>query len=79
MWKSAYNTKPNELTEGDLLGTVVVAVVGAVGDWAAYEMEIMVHDGTAPDPEIVARNGEKISQQAAEQLFPVCRYLKWRD
>ncbi len=78
MWKSAYNTKPGDLQEGDKLGTVIVAVIGYVNDWAAYEIEIRP-DGSMPDCEQVATNGEKISQQAAERLFPVCRHLKWRD
>ena len=42
----------------------IVAVMGAVGDWAAYE-------GPASWPDArVAFEGDKISREAAEALFP---------
>lgn len=68
-----YTTRPDTLKAGDKLCYVVVAVVGDCGDWAAYAG---LADWT---PEQVADNGDKIDQQAAERLFPVCRNLKWRN
>ncbi len=78
MWKSAYNDSASNLEPGDRLGKVVVAVVGDVNDWAAYELEIS-KDGIANSPEYVATNGDKISEKAARELFPICRFLKWRS
>jgi len=90
MWKSAYNTKPTDLKPGDQLGSVIVAVIGHAGDWAAYETEIPGENTTcdflsgAPIEnfaDYTAEQGEKISQKAAESLFPVCvnAGLKWRS
>jgi hypothetical protein len=77
MFKNPYSAQPTELEEGDKLGFVVVAVVGAVGDWAAYALP--VEGGEIPDPEYVATNGDKIDREAAERLFSACRNLRWRS
>lgn len=70
-----YTTRPSNLKPGDKLCYVVVAVVGDASDWAAYA-------GLSDwSPERVANNGDKIDQEAAERLFPVCvnAGLQWRD
>ena len=69
-----YNTRPMDLKSGDKLCYIVVAVVGDVGDWAAY---CGLPENT---PEEIASGGQKIDRVAAERLFPVCvnAGLKWR-
>ena len=53
----------------------VVAVIGHVNDWAAYEQAYP--DQTTPDD--IARNGDKISQDQARELFPDLKFYHWRD
>lgn len=58
---------------------LAVAVIGSVGDWAAY---IDAVPGTNHDYEkyVVAREGEKLPYEIAILLFPqVARDYKWRD
>lgn len=57
---------------GTAIACKVVAVVGGSGDWAAYR-------GLADESdEHVARSGDKISQEAAEGLFPTFRDMGFR-
>ena len=64
-----------ECTEAGPHGKPVIAVVGYAGDWTAYEQSY-------PDqitPDLIARQGDKISQDAAEELFPeLAKALRWR-
>ena len=64
-FRNAYVTRPNDIHGGDQFCYVVVAVVDEGNHlWAAYR-------GLADtSPEDVASNGDKISQEAAESLFP---------
>jgi hypothetical protein len=79
-WSNYTNTcnpqtvHPHELEAHQRFGYKVVAVVGSTGkDWAAY-----CAPTTWPDDE-VATNGDKISEEAAKQLFPtLARTLTWR-
>lgn len=66
---------PTELQPGDIIPILVVAVVGQSGrDWAAY-----MGDAEA-GPVTVATSGDKISEQAAIDLFyaPHARGLRYR-
>jgi hypothetical protein len=55
-------------------GKPVVAVIGWIHDWAAYEQAY-------PDqtlPELIADRGDKISQEEARKLFPELENYKYR-
>jgi hypothetical protein len=54
---------PARLKPGDILAFRVVAVIGNNKDWAAYRGYSEWTD------EEIARNGDTISKEAAEQLF----------
>ncbi len=73
-FRSAYMARPYTLKSGDAMAYKCVAVVGDVGDWAAY------YGYTDKTDEQIARNGDKMNQKAAEALFPVCvnAGLRWR-
>ena len=73
VYKNHYTTRPSELQPDDRFAIKVVAVVGSNGDWTAY------FGPTEWSDDAVAAGGDKIPQRAAENLFVVCRYLKWRD
>ena len=63
-----------ECSEPGPHGRAVVAVIGYAGDWAAYEQSY-------PDqysPDLIARHGDKISQEAAEERFPELTALRYR-
>lgn len=72
MFRDKNAVRPGDLSEGDAFATKVVAVVGYSQDWAAYE-----GPSDWSDME-VARKGTKISEEAAQRLFPVCRHLMYR-
>ena len=56
-------------------GKPVVAVVGYAGDWTAYEQSYA--DQHSPD--LIARQGDKIGQDEAEELFPeLAKAFRWR-
>ena len=55
--------QPYKLKGGDILGFKIVAVIGHMGDWAAYRG---LTDWT---DEEVASSGDKLSREAAEALF----------
>lgn len=58
--------RPGDLKSGDALGVKVMAIVGGSGrDWAAYQAPTDWSDRQ------VLEEGNKIPQNAAEQLFPV--------
>lgn len=50
--------------QGDRVAVKVVACVGVVDDWAAYV------GGTGWSDDKVAAEGDKLSKEAAELLFP---------
>lgn len=56
---------------------LVVAVEGAIGDWAAY---IDAVPGNNHDNEFfeVAEHGAKLDRHLAEILFPKWKHLTWR-
>lgn len=64
MWKNPVTTRPSEMEPEDKFGLKVVAVIGVGPDWAAY-----MGFTDWPD-EMVATNGDKITKEAAENLFP---------
>lgn len=66
--KNAYNATEADIQPGAKFGYVIVAEVGHDNDWAAYR-------GPADwSPERVALHGQRISKEAAEDLFPI---MKW--
>ena len=69
-FKDAYNDRPSDLEPGDKLYYTVVASVGFVEDWAAYR-------GFGP-PEQVMRYGDKLDEDTARKLFPICDHLEYR-
>lgn len=64
---SAYHATEKDIVPGATFGYIVVAVVGEDKDWAAYRAL------TDQAPEEVAGNGDKITKEAAEALFPVMK------
>lgn len=70
---NAYVEDGTHILPGNRFGYKVIAVVGGTGkDWSAYIG--LTHQS---DDEI-ARNGDKLSQVAAEALFPVFVYAELR-
>jgi hypothetical protein len=55
-------------------GKPVVAVIGYIHDWAAYEQAYS--DQTTP--EYIASNGDKIGQDEARKLFPELENYAYR-
>jgi len=55
-------------------GKPVVAVIGRIHDWAAYEQAYQYQI----EPEDIARFGDKISRDEAMALFPELSSLKYR-
>ena len=55
-------------------GKPVVAVIGFIHDWAAYERAY--DDQTTIDS--IARNGDKIGEDEARELFPELKSYKYR-
>lgn len=66
--KNAYHATEADIQPGARFGYMVVAEVGPDNNWAAYRGLV------GWSPERVALHGDKISQEAAEGLFPV---MKW--
>jgi hypothetical protein len=69
--------KPDSIIECTELGShgkPVVAVIGWAHDWAAYEQsypdQTSIYD--------IASNGDKISREEAETLFPELKILRYR-
>ena len=56
----------DELLPGVRLGVKVIARIGYVKDWAAYQGPTDWTDYQ------VAENGDKLSREAGEALFPIC-------
>lgn len=56
---------------------LVVAVEGAVEDWACY-IGVVRGDNHQREYEYVARRGTKLPQKIAELLFPNWKHLRWR-
>jgi len=54
---------PASLKFNDRLGFKIIAVIGGTGDWAAYRGPTNLSDDE------IAKSGEKISKEAAEELF----------
>lgn len=63
-----------ECTEKGPHGGRVVASIGYVGDWAAYEQ--CYPDQTTV--ETIAKNGDKIGEDQARILFPELKEYSWR-
>ena len=63
IYRDKTNVPPTALSEGDMVAIKVVAVAGAVGDWAAY---FGPSDWT---DEQVAENGDKLAEFQARPLF----------
>lgn len=70
--KCAYNATNTDLIPGARFGYKVIAVVGGANDWAAYL------GLTSQTDDEVARNGDKISKDAAEALFPIFKWSEFR-
>jgi hypothetical protein len=61
--------KPGQVIECDTLsehGKPVVAVIGQIHDWTAYEQSY----AWQITPDAIAAQGDKISQNEARKLFP---------
>jgi len=58
---------------------LVVAIEGAVGDWAAYIGAINSQGRHEDALQEVAGTGTKIPQGLAEYLFPKWKELRWRE
>lgn len=71
-FKNHYTTMPGDVEPNDAFAMKVVAVVGKIGDWAAY------WGPPSWSNENVARKGCKLSAEAAVPLFPVLRNLCYR-
>jgi len=69
------NVIPANLNTGDRLGFKIIAVIGGMGDWAAYAGPTNWSDDK------VSKVGDKISKEAAEELFyaPRAADLKYRS
>jgi hypothetical protein len=70
--------KAGSILECDLLsdkGRPVVAVIGYIHDWAAYEQAYPEQD----TPEYIASNGDKIGKDEALELFPELASLRYRS
>jgi hypothetical protein len=61
-----YVIKPNEIKEGDRLGYKVVTIINTPF-WKAYR------GPTGWADEQIAFEGDEVSQELAEMLFPACR------
>ncbi len=72
--RNPWQTRPCDLKPLDILPKKVVAVIGGIGDWAAYE-------GPTDWPdEKIARQGDKLGANQAKAVFPSLAYsdLKYR-
>jgi len=69
-WKSAHDSAPGDLGPGDKVYYTVVAVVGAINDWAAYY--------GYGSPDAVAAVGDKLDEATARGLFPAMEGKKYR-
>lgn len=56
---------------------IVVAVEGAIGDWAAY-IGAVVGDNHEHEWMKVRDHGSKLRREVAEVLFPDFKKLRWR-
>lgn len=56
-------------------GKPVVAVIGYINDWAAYEQAYP--DQTTP--ELIAQSGDKVWREHALELFPELANLSYRE
>ena len=64
-----------ESKESSSRGRRVVAVIGFIGDWSAYEQAYS--EQTTID--MIARQGDIISENEARKLFPELKNYKWRN
>lgn len=64
-WRNLVTTSPSDVKTRDAFAIKVVAVAGFADDWAAYRGPSDWPDG------LVAEQGDKLSQEAAEALFYV--------
>lgn len=58
-----------------------VAVIGAIGDWAAYSMSLNKFKPDTSSPEVidyVRRHGNKMYDKHAFELFPWLNPKRWR-
>lgn len=74
-FKNAYTATEADLQPGTQFGYIVTAEIGYDNDWTAYRGPV---DWT---PEQVAYQGQKLSKEAAEALFPVMKWagLRYRE
>jgi hypothetical protein len=56
---------------------LVVAVRGAIGDWAAYVGDVSGKNFSEESVEVAA-NGTKLDRKVAEFYFPEWKKLNWR-
>ena len=59
---------------GPTWGHPVVAVIGYANDWAAYEQSYPEQD----TDDLIARQGDKISERSARDLFLELKDLRYR-
>lgn len=57
---------------------IVVAVEGAIGDWAAY-IGAVKGDNHDHEYEQIAKTGNKVSEEIARAIFPAIKGLHYRS